>query len=66
MISSAIAGVTAPNTNVSWPIGANRSITWSPNLGDVETVKIEVSRDSDSASPGHMDAERVRDRITAM
>ena len=37
--------VTAPNTNVSWPIGANRNITWSHNLGDLESVRLEVSRD---------------------
>jgi hypothetical protein len=37
--------VTAPNSGVSWPIGANRTITWSHNLGDLETVRIEVSRD---------------------
>jgi hypothetical protein len=38
--------VTAPNTNVNWPIGTTRAITWSHNLGELESVQIEVSRDS--------------------
>jgi hypothetical protein len=37
--------VTAPNTNVNWPIGANRNVTWSHNLGTAERVNIDVSRD---------------------
>jgi len=39
--------VTQPNTNVNWPIGANRTIQWQHNLGNVgnvERVTIEVSR----------------------
>jgi hypothetical protein len=37
--------VTAPNTNVNWPIGSNRNITWSHNLGTMERVEIAISRD---------------------
>ena len=37
--------VTAPNSNVNWSIGANRSINWSHNLGTLESVNVEISRD---------------------
>jgi hypothetical protein len=37
--------VTAPNTNVTWGIGSTKSIKWSHNLGVLESVKIELSRD---------------------
>jgi Bacterial Ig domain/Divergent InlB B-repeat domain len=40
-----IISVTAPNTNVAWPVGASRSIRWTHNLGQAEQVNIEVSRD---------------------
>ena len=37
--------VTAPNTNVNWSIGSLRSINWSHNLGTLESVNVEISRD---------------------
>ena len=44
----AIAGpfvrVTAPNTDVQWLVGSGRSITWAHNLGRLEAVDIDVSR----------------------
>jgi hypothetical protein len=44
-LAAAAITVTAPNTNVNWPIGSNRNITWTHNLGTAEAVDIEVSRD---------------------
>jgi hypothetical protein len=48
--------VTAPNTNVNWTIGSARTITWSHNLGTLESVQIHVSRDGGATwqtlSPG--------------
>jgi hypothetical protein len=38
--------VTAPNTNVSWTIGSTRTISWTHNLGTLENVRIELSRDA--------------------
>jgi hypothetical protein len=43
-----VVTVTAPNTNVNWVIGAAKSVTWSHNLGTLEAVQIEVSRDGGS------------------
>jgi len=40
--------VTAPNTNVNWVIGSAHNLTWSHNLGTLESVQIEVSRDGGS------------------
>jgi len=40
--------VTSPNTNVNWPIGSSRNISWSHNLGTSESVEIAVSRDGGS------------------
>jgi hypothetical protein len=40
--------VTAPNTNVNWGIGSSKNVTWSHNLGTLESVQIEVSRDGGS------------------
>ena len=37
--------VTAPNTNVSWAIGSLHNITWTHNLGTLESVNIDISRD---------------------
>jgi hypothetical protein len=37
--------VTAPNTNVSWTVGSSRSLTWSHNLGTLESVQIQLARD---------------------
>jgi hypothetical protein len=38
--------VTAPNTNVNWLFNSNQNITWTHNLGTLESVSIELSRDS--------------------
>jgi uncharacterized membrane protein len=40
--------VTAPNTNVNWATGSSKNVTWSHNLGTLENVLIEVSRDGGS------------------
>jgi hypothetical protein len=37
--------LTAPNTAVTWPIGATRAITWGHNLGASAAVNIDLSRD---------------------
>ncbi len=37
--------VTAPNTNVKWTVGETKTISWHQNLGDLESVRIELSRD---------------------
>jgi hypothetical protein len=44
-LESPTISVTSPNTNVNWAIGSNRNITWSHNLGTLEAVRIELSRD---------------------
>jgi hypothetical protein len=38
--------VTAPNTNVNWVIGSSPNLTWTHNLGTLESVRLELSRDS--------------------
>jgi len=40
--------VTAPTSNVNWTIGSTRSVNWSHNLGTLESVNVEVSRDGGS------------------
>ena len=37
--------VTAPNSNAIWSLGTVRSINWSHDLGTLESVDIELSRD---------------------
>ena len=37
--------VTAPNTNVPWTVGSQRSASWSHNLGGPSCGNIDVSRD---------------------
>ena len=37
--------VSAPNTNVAWTVASSRSITWTHNLGTLESVRIELARD---------------------
>ena len=37
--------VNSPNTNVNWTIGSARNIAWSHNVGGLERVTIELSRD---------------------
>jgi hypothetical protein len=37
--------VSAPNTNVAWTLASSRSITWSHNLGTLESVQILLARD---------------------
>jgi hypothetical protein len=37
--------VTAPNTNVNWPVGSSQNIRWTHNLGTGESVRIERSDD---------------------
>lgn len=44
-LAAATLSVTAPNTNVNWSIGSSRTISWSHNLGSLEAVTIDVSRD---------------------
>ena len=44
-LDTPVLTVTAPKTNVNWKIGSSRNITWSHNLGTLESVRIELSRD---------------------
>ena len=34
--------VTSPNTNVNWPVGSSRNVSWTHNLGTAESVRIEI------------------------
>jgi hypothetical protein len=45
VLAAPTVAVTAPNTNVNWKVGANRTVTWTHNLGQAEQVAIAVSRD---------------------
>jgi len=45
-LAAPVITVTAPNTNVNWPIGSTRSISWSHNLGTGEAVEVALSRDN--------------------
>jgi hypothetical protein len=44
-VAAPVITVTAPNTNVNWTIGSSRTISWNHNLGTLESVAIELSRD---------------------
>lgn len=44
-LNAPVITVTAPNTNVNWTVGSNRSVNWTHNLGTGESVQIELSRD---------------------
>jgi Big-like domain-containing protein len=44
-LASPAITVTRPNTNLSWPVGSTQSLTWSHNLGTLERVHIDLSRD---------------------
>ncbi|MEQ1759804.1 MAG: hypothetical protein ABL986_15925 [Vicinamibacterales bacterium] len=44
-IAAPAVTVTAPNTNVSWSKGSQRTITWTHNLGAGTSMKVELSRD---------------------
>ena len=43
--------VAAPAAGQIWTIGGSRSITWSHNLGALENVKIELSKDGGATYP---------------
>jgi hypothetical protein len=43
--------VTSPNGGESWPAGKKRTITWSHNLGALESVRIELSQDDGATYP---------------
>lgn len=45
-IVAPMVAVTAPNTNVNWVIGATQNIRWSHNLGPIDTMRVELSRDN--------------------
>jgi hypothetical protein len=47
-VAAPLVTVTAPNTNVNWAIASVKNITWTHNLGTLESVTIEVSRDGGS------------------
>lgn len=44
-LATPLVSVTAPNTNVTWGIGALKTIKWNHNLGTGESVRIELARD---------------------
>jgi hypothetical protein len=43
--------VTAPAAGQIWKIGSSYNITWAHNLGALETVKIDLSRDGGASYP---------------
>src|SRR5262249_23538252 len=43
--------VTAPFAGQAWTVGRTGSITWSHNLGALENVKIELSKDGGATFP---------------
>src|SRR5262245_12852436 len=44
-VQSPFVAVTAPISGQAWTVGGSRSITWSHNLGALENVKVELSKD---------------------
>lgn len=43
--------VTWPNGGESWPAGKKKAINWSSNLGNLESVRIELSLDAGATYP---------------
>jgi hypothetical protein len=57
--------VTAPNTDVAWVVGSTHAIHWTHNLGTLELVRLELTRDDgatwETIAAASRTARRVRD-----